>query len=137
MAIATQHHFLVTIDGVIVSFAKISNMEKSMEYEVLSEGGNNLSPRLLPLPQKQVKTLRMERGIQEKKIPLNTLCPGTVIKTGIGIAVLDARNRIIARYKVEGTTVVKWEMGALDAQGNGVLLETFEVTYTDIKRELL
>ncbi len=136
MAIATQHQFLVTIDNVIVSFAKISNMEKSMEYEVLSEGGNNLSPRLLPLPQKQVKTLRMERGIQENIIPLFRFGPGTVIKTGIGIAVLDAGNRLIARYKVEGTTVVKWEMGALDAQSNGVLLETFEVTYTNIKREL-
>lgn len=135
MAIATQYHFKVTIGNNTISFAKLSTMERSMEYEVLQEGGNNLAPRLLPLPQKQIKTLRLERGIQESNTTLSGLYPGVVIENGIGISVLDAASKNIAQYTVEGVTVVKWEIGGLDAQSNQILLETFEVTYTGVKRE--
>ncbi|MDE7299009.1 MAG: phage tail protein [Lachnospiraceae bacterium] len=136
MLIAGQYHFRVTVDNLDMSFAKISGMENSMEYEVLQEGGNNLAPRLLPLPKKQIKTLRMERGIRKNTGSGPGLFPGAAVKNGIGISVLDATGKTLARYTVEGVTVVKWEMGALDAQSSNVLLETFEVTYTGIRREM-
>lgn len=135
MTIAGQYHFRVTIDNQIMSFAKLSNMESSMEYEVLQEGGSNLSPRLLPLPQKQVKTLRLERGIRENKENIKLLYPGMTIENGIGIAILNTSGRVMASYSVTGVTVVKWELGGLDAQSSQVLLETFEMTYTGISRE--
>lgn len=135
MAVAGQHHFQVTIGTTVISFARLSNLESSMEYEVLQEGGNNLAPRLLPLPRKQIKTLRLERGIQEGNKILEGLCPGSVVEKGIGIAMLSPQGEVIARYTVEGVTVVKWEIGAMDAQSSQVLFEVFEVTYTGIKRE--
>ncbi len=135
MTIAGQHHFQVTIGTTVISFAKLSNLESSMEYEVLQEGGNNLAPRLLPLPQKQLKTLRLERGIQEGNKVLDGLRPGAVVNGGIAISILDPGGAVIARYTVEGVTVVKWEIGAMDAQSSQVLFEVFEVTYTGIKKE--
>lgn len=135
MTIAGQYHFRVTIDNQTMSFAKLSNMERSMEYEVLQEGGNNLSPRLLPLPPKQVKTLRLERGVRESEGSIINLYPGMAIENGISISVLDAAGSTIAGYTITGVTVVKWELGGLDAQSSNVLLETFEMTYTGIKQD--
>lgn len=135
MAIAGQHHFQVTIGTTVISFAKLSNLESSMEYEILQEGGNNLAPRLLPLPRKQVKTLRLERGIQEDNETLNGLRPGAVVNGGIAVSILTPGGEVMARYTVEGVTVVKWEIGAMDAQSSQVLCEVFEVTYTGIKKE--
>ena len=135
MAVAAQYHFRVTINNTVISFAKLSNMESSMEYEILQEGGNNLFPRLLPLPPKQLKTLRLERGVRENAENLSDLYPGMTIEKGIGIEVLNTAGGTAARYVVEGVTVVKWEIGGLDAMGSSVLLETFEVTYTGISRE--
>lgn len=106
-----------------------------MEYEVLQEGGNNLNPRLLPLPPKQVKTLRLERGIREKDSDIIALYPGKRVENGIGIEILDANGTTMASYTISGVTVVKWELGGLDAQSSQVLLETFEMTYTGISRE--
>lgn len=135
MVIAGQYRFKVTVDNVAMSFAKISNFESAMEYEVLQEGGNNLSPRLLPLPRKQVKTLRMERGVRESTESVLDLQPGMMLENGIGISVLSPAGTSIACYTVKGVTVVKWEIGGLDALSSNVLLETFEVTYTGISRE--
>lgn len=135
MVVAGQYYFQVTVDNVVMSFAKLSNIESSMEYEVLQEGGNNLSPRLLPLPRKQVKTLRMERGVRKSADSVLDLRPGMSVENGIGISVLDPAGTTIACYTVKGVTIVKWEMGGLDAQSSSVLLETFEVTYTEISRE--
>lgn len=135
MTIAGQYHFQVTIDNQTMSFAKLSNMERSMEYEVLQEGGNNLSPRLLPLPLKQVKTLRLERGVRQKDDTMTKLYPGRTIENGISLSVLDSAGEKIAGYTVTGVTVVKWELGGLDAQSSNVLLETFEMTYTGITQE--
>lgn len=135
MAIAGQHHFQVTIGTTVISFAKLSNLESSMEYEILQEGGNNLAPRLLPLPRKQVKTLRLERGIQEDNETLNGLRPGSVVNGGIAVSILTPGGEVMVRYTVEGVTVVKWEIGAMDAQSSQVLCEVFEVTYTGIKKE--
>ncbi|MDE7367743.1 MAG: phage tail protein [Lachnospiraceae bacterium] len=135
MTIAGQYHFRVTIDNQTMSFAKLSNMERSMEYEVLQEGGNNLAPRLLPLPQKQIKTLRLERGVRESGGTVINLYPGRTIKNGISVSLLDAAGNTIADYTITGVTVVKWELGGLDAQSSNVLLETFEMTYTGIKQD--
>lgn len=130
-----QHYFQVTIDGSIVSFAKVSGVESSMEYETLQEGGVNWGPQLLPLPQKQIKTMKFERGIQSQGSPAINLTPGLQLSTGIGVAVLNPEGKAIARFTVKDVTVVKWELGGLDAQGNSVLLETFEVAYGSIKKE--
>lgn len=135
MTIAGQYHFRIIIDNQIMSFARLSTMERGMEYEVLQEGGNNLSPRLLPLPSRQLKTLRLERGVREKDISMEKLYPGRVIENGISLSILDAVGIPISNYSITGVTVVKWELGDLDAQSSNVLLETFEMTYTGIKRE--
>ncbi|MCM1548441.1 MAG: phage tail protein [Clostridium sp.] len=135
MTIAGQYHFRIIIDNQIMSFAKLSTIERGMEYEVLQEGGNNRSPRLLPLPSRQLKTLRLERGVREMDVSTGTLYPGRAIENGISLSILDAAGITISNYSITGVTVVKWELGGLDAQSSNVLLETFEMTYTGIKRE--
>ena len=132
-----QHYFKVTFGNNNVSFAKVSGMERSMEYETLQEGGVNSGPRLLPLPQKQIKTMRFERGLQKRGFIINSLAPGMKIDSGIGVSVLNPEGKAIAKFTVKDVTVVKWELGGLDAQGNGVLLETFEIAYGSIKKELV
>ena len=138
MGYAMQHRFRVTVGESVWSFSKISNIEMGIEYEILREGGNNLAPRILPMPQKALKTVRLERGVQthsKETESVQTLYAGMPIEQGIGITILDAAGLTVAEYTLQGATVVKWEIGAWDAQSNQVLIETFEIAYTGIKRE--
>ncbi len=131
--VANQHYFQVTIGNQMASFAKVSGMEQSMEYEPLQEGGMNWGPWLLPIPQKQLKTLRFERGLQDAPSQLK-LIPGMQIPEGIGVTVMDISGDLLASFVVKNVTVIKWELGVLDAQNSGVLLETFEIAYGEIFR---
>ena len=110
MGYAMQHRFRVTVGESVWSFSKISNIE----------------------------TVRLERGVQTRSKEtesVQTLYAGMPIEQGIGITILDAAGLTVAEYTLQGATVVKWEIGAWDAQSNQVLIETFEIAYTGIKRE--
>ena len=57
-----SHSFLVAIGPALFSFSRVSNLVSQIEYDAVTEGGNNDYPHLFKKPKSQPDTLILERA---------------------------------------------------------------------------
>ena len=118
----------------VISFARASGLQLSLEYEELAEGGLNDRPHVLNNPAKKNGTLVLERGVAGKKGWMARMRPGLHLGTWLRISLMDARNdKILRSYEIEDGVVTKWELSPLDAMGHEVLIEKLEIQYVGLK----
>lgn len=115
-------------------FSKVSGIESAMEYEELAEGGVNDAPHILTVPHKKHAPLVLEHGIIPLDCRFSKLRPGMRLGTWLCIMLLDARGMLTPRiFWITDGIVTKRETGSLDAMGNSVLIERFEIMHDGIR----
>ena len=63
-SIVTNNNFIVSLNLLVFSFSKVTNISGNIEMEALEEGGYNDSPRILRKPKTSFDTLVLEKGVQ-------------------------------------------------------------------------
>ncbi len=119
-----------------LSFAKISGLGSGMEKEVYAEGGGISDPHVMRVPKSQLRAITLERGIQMSNKTISNLKPGTFVPW-VQIIVMGDDKKPYYEYFLEKVWVTKWEISSLDALDGKVLVDTFEMEYVTIKKEIL
>lgn len=104
-----------------------------MEYEELAEGGRNDAPHILTVPHKRHAPLVLEHGIVQKDSGFAKWKPGMRLGTWLAVILLDAKGRTTdEKFWITDGIVTKREAGNLDAMGNSILIERFEIMHDGI-----
>lgn len=140
-----NHRFILTIGKEMLSFSKVTNMSSTIEYDTFVEGGLNTTVHTFTKAKQQQETLVLEKGVNlsRKKDSDNLaklgLKPGGRIKQAVTLIIMsDDREKgewvsKERKYCFDQGVVVRWELGGLDAMGNEVLIERFEIAHSGLK----
>ncbi|MBR3770920.1 MAG: phage tail protein [Clostridium sp.] len=119
-------------ESVDIGFARISNLEAKMDYEVIQEGGNSI-PILLPVARKEPDILTLERGIPitENTEFWRNLKPGTRL-SNVNIFVI--RNEYTIRWLsfAEGIVISK-QYPDLNAVSSEVYIEKLQIAHSGLE----
>lgn len=130
----SNYRFKVLIDNNVVSFAKVSGLNMELETEMLLEGGHNGAGYIEAVPAKGAKTLRLQSGVlKNANSIMDKMRPGIYLRQGLVVMMLDAYGKTEIKYVAERALVTKWEVSEIDAQNGQVLINTFEIAYTQMK----
>ena len=141
--LSVAFYFSVCIDGEIFPFKEVSGLNIEMELETISEGGLNEYQHQLP---KQIKHGNLV--LKGAKLPLDCELISWVKKTlendfstpikpkSVVVALLNEKGTPLYSWTCANAFPVKWEVDALDADKNSVLIETLEFSYTTIQRKM-
>ena len=128
--LVTNYRFRVWIENQEVSFSKVSGLNMEVKTRMISKAGTS---QITAVPSKNPRILKLQRGAYKDGISLlDKLRPGMYLEQGIIIAVLGRSGEIVMEYAVDNAFVSKWEISDIDALSGQVLIDTFEVAYTDL-----
>ena len=128
-SIITINNFIVTLNLLVFSFSKVTNITGKLELETVEEGGYNESPRFFRKPKTSFDTLVLEKGMQMIGSE-SILKIGTPVNAG---AVLVMHNGSISKtYAFEYGLITKWETGDLDAMRSDVFVRRVEISHTGL-----
>lgn len=131
--IVPNYRFKVLLDHNELSFSKISGLGMSVEIENIPEGGCNLESFFNVSTGKNSKTMRMESGVcRESTSVLRKLRPGIFLPGGIIIMVMGFDGEVGMTYATESAIVTKWEIADLDGLHGELLIDTFEIAYSNL-----
>lgn len=126
-----NYRFQVLIENQSFSFARISGMGMERGAEIMAEGGNSLGGSLYTVVPRSSRTLRMESGICSRgNSALDNFRPGILLPQGIIIIVLGSDGTSAVKYATDRAFVTKWEVSDLDAEQGKILIDSFEIAYT-------
>jgi phage tail-like protein len=131
-------NFVLSIGNDLLSFSKVSNISRTMEYETFNEGGLNTMVRSFTKPKQQQEILVLEKGVsvaRNKIIDVYTklgLLVGKKISQAVILVVLGDDDNKDRFYTFDEGIVVKWELGDLDALRSEVLVERFEIAHSGL-----
>ena len=132
--------FKVFFGSTQINFARVSNVQRSVEHEDLLEGGLNDYVHVLTKPGGQSGTLTLERG-GGRQLPDQAHAgtePGTRITTPVTILLYyrDASGWKPARaWGFEDGMVTRWELGNLDGLGSEVIIEKLEISHAGLTEQ--
>lgn len=134
-------YFQVTIGNYEYAFKEVSGLTAEMEIEPIREGGVNNYVHHLPKSMKH-NNLVLKRALhpvkQEDVKWIQRILEGNLellLSTkNILVKLLDSNGLAIYTWSCENAYPVKWEVDNLDAEKNGVLIETMEFAYSQLKR---
>ncbi|MDE5965844.1 MAG: phage tail protein [Lachnospiraceae bacterium] len=127
-----NYRFQVLIENTELAFSKVSGISMNRELEVVSEGGNSGGRLALGKP-KGIQTLRLEAGVYKSgPAILHRIRPGIYLPGGVVINVLDGGASIAVKYGTDAAYVAKWDVSELNARQGSVLINTFEIAYTQL-----
>ena len=129
-----NYRFQVLIENESLSFARISGMGMEREVEILAEGGHGGGGKLQTTVSKHPRTLHMESGVcSQDNSKLKNIRPGFLLPQGIVIIVLGGDGKPGVKYATGQAVVTKWEVSDLDAEQGKILIDTFEIAYTNFR----
>ncbi len=129
-----NYRFKVLIDNNAVSFSRVSGLGMDRELEIMSEGGHAEGGYLTAGIQKNSKTLRLEGGVYSGgNSTLSKMKPGIYLRQGVVVMVLGKSGKTVMKYGTGQAFVTKWEIGDLDGEQGKVLVNTFEIAYTQLQ----
>lgn len=133
-----NNRFIVCIGGKRLSFAKVSNLVHSVEYESIPIGGINDSVYIAQNPTRQPQTITFERAVQKTNDIIQKLKPGVHLGKQVEIMILNMEkksSKIEHSYYITDGVVTKCEISSLDAMGNEILIQKLEITHTGIYQD--
>jgi len=107
-----------------------------MSKEVYAEGGGIANTHVMRTPKTQLRAVTLERGLQVNKQTIKNLKPGA-FAPWVQIIVMGDNGKPQYEYFLEEVWITKWEVSGLNALEGNVLIDTFEIEYTNIKKESL
>lgn len=136
--VVNNNKFILCVGMAMLSFAKVSNIGRALEHEDIQEGGHHYTVHTFTKPRQQRETLILEKGInisrQKDRSVLASLGlkPGGRICLPVSLVVLGENKAINSVFSFEEGIVVGWELGELNAMGNEVLIERFEIAHSGL-----
>lgn len=133
------YNFYVFINRNQLGFQRITNIQSSIETEVIQEGGVNYA-YTLPAPPKQPNTMTFIKGsgtFENNQFPFKI---GETIKDPIQIFVVgpdkEKGNKRVPRkhYCVSGAIVTKWSLSDFNSESGETLVESFEIQYHTLEQ---
>lgn len=140
VAIVSGSQQQTTIDA---AFQQVSGIDPKVDIEEAPEGGVNAYVHQLPGVTKH-SNLVLKRGYVTQASTLAQWADETVgssLGTPIQpqvlmVSLLGADAQPVVTWTFQNAWPVKWEVGQLDSQSNAVLVETMEVAYTTVTRNI-
>lgn len=124
--------FTVTFGPLSLGFSKVSNMESSVDYDTILEGGSNECPIFLEKPKQDPDTIVFERGITTnlKEMVFALITEGMKIK---GVTVFVKKNGKTCRiFAFEEGLIISKSFSELNASKPDVFLETLEIAHSGL-----
>lgn len=132
-----NNKFLFFANGSSFSFAKVSNISQSVEFDNIIEGGYNESPHFLPKQRTKPDTIVLEGGIRRDL--LGALTTAFIEKLEVGtdveIGIIMVMNGFLPSktYTFDTGVVSKVEIGELTASSGEILIKKLEITHSGLK----
>ena len=133
-----NNRFIVTIGTLISSFSKVSGLESSFEYESISEGGVNDHVHTLIKAKTQEQRVVFEKGMASMDPVSNLLSMSIGIRIMVPFTIIVLSDAIITGIKISKiygfneAVVLKWDATNLDALGNEIMIDKFEVAHSGL-----
>ena len=134
-----NQYFRVYFGSTLVSFARVSNVQRGVEYESFAEGGLNDFIHVLTKPDTQSGTLTLEKGVTaDEKITklMRVLSPGQRITVPVTITLChrdDEDWKPVRSWGFEDGMVTRWEVTNLDGLGSELAIEKMEITHAGLE----
>ncbi|MFI3228360.1 MAG: phage tail protein [Clostridia bacterium] len=136
-----NNKFLFFANNFSFSFAKVSNISQSIEYESIIEGGYNESPHFLPKQRTKADTITLESGIRRDLTGVVTsfltsdYLTGLDVGNAINIGIIIVMNGLLPSkaYTFDIGVVSKVEIGELSANSGEILIKKLEITHSGLK----
>ena len=132
-------NFTVFLGSLRLSFSRVSNISREMEYETIQEGGRNDAVYTVSSGKRAKQTLVLERGISsagKDALKKAGLYPGAAVREPVLIVVMGNTKKggkhPIRSYSFDEGYVTRWEMGDLDANGSQILIEKIEIAHSGL-----
>ena len=132
-------NFTVFLGSLRLSFSRVSNISREMEYETIQEGGRNDAVYTVSKGKQGQQTLILEKGVSSAgKDALKDagLYPGAAVREPVLIMVMapakTGGRKPVRSYSFDEGYVTKWEMGDLDAAGSQIMIEKIEIAHSGL-----
>lgn len=125
------YHFIVFLDTIAMGFQKVSGVSREIEMEEYREGGLNTRVHIFPKACVSGRTLHLEKGIYSG-VSHPFYIVGEKLKESMTLIVMGGSRLPQKSYIFTGLIVKKWEVGAMDADQNGLLIDRFDISYEDM-----
>lgn len=133
-----NQYFRVYFGSTLISFARVSNVQRSVEHESFAEGGLNGYVHVLTRPDGQSGTLTLEKGVAaDDKITrlMRILSPGQRITVPVTITLCHRDEedwKPVRSWGFEDGMVTRWEVTNLDGLGSEVAIEKMEISHAGL-----
>jgi phage tail-like protein len=132
-----NYNFLVEIDGISqAAFQDCSGFESAIDVIEYREGGENITPRKLPGMTKY-SNIQLKRGVTDGTELYEwhrQAIRGQIERKNGSIVLLGRRGEEVARWNFTRAWPIKWDGPDLNAKGNDVAIETFELAHEGVER---
>lgn len=126
-------NFKVEVNGVLLSFSRVSGLERNASMETVREGGFNFHTHYLHNAQDGERVLTLEYGMADFNENVSQLTPGRFLPKGVTVMVLgDDRSKIRVTYGLDGCYIRRINFGDLDAESGGLVVNQLEIVYSSI-----
>lgn len=123
------YNFFVELNGIAMSFSRVSGLGRGASMQPIQEGGLNSRIQYLRGASEE-QSLILEYGTTSDTEALNILMPGRYLPKGVYINVMDdAFNSSKSGYALSGCYIKKINFGELNASDSRLLINTIEITY--------
>lgn len=133
-----NQYFRVYFGKTLISFAKVSSLQRSLEHEEISEGGLNGFVHVLTKPGSQAGTLILEKGVvadESVTAIMEALGPGARISVPVTITLYHRDEEAwqpVRSWGFEDGVVTRWELTELDGLGSTVAIEKLEISHAGL-----
>ncbi len=124
-----SYNFFVEINGIAMSFSRVTGLGRSASMESLYEGGFNSRVHFLRGNMDE-QSLTLEYGTTTDTRALEMLMPGRYLPKGVYINVMnDSFSSSKCSYALSGCYIKKINFGDLSAAESRLIINTIEITY--------
>lgn len=133
-----NQYFRVYFGKTLISFARVSNLQRSLEHEEVVEGGLNGFIHVLTKPGTQAGTLTLEKGVvadESVTAIMEALGPGARISVPVTITLYHRDEEAwqpVRSWGFEDGVVTRWELTELDGLGSTVAIEKLEISHAGL-----
>ncbi|GHV29246.1 hypothetical protein FACS189481_1640 [Clostridia bacterium] len=124
------HNFYAVFDASPLSFSKITNLEETIEYDIIQEGGLNQEVHVVPKPSTRVGTAIFEKAVHDDDKIFFDLSVTAGSQFNI-ITVFILEGSVPRKlYLLNNCFVTKFSLSELNAAASNLLILRLEVAYS-------
>ena len=123
------YNFFVEINGIAMSFSRVTGLGRSTSMQPVQEGGFNSRVHFLR-GNAEEQSLTLEYGTTTDTTALEQLIPGRYLPKGVYINVMDdAFSSSKCSYALSGCYIKRINFGDLSASESRLIINSIEITY--------